>query len=101
MLNLNDFVGLLDGLAPLSLSKLMIEKGDYDNSGVIVKCSNHDKGAITRKSCTNGCIGCGKCEKLCPSGAIKVENNLATIDYLLCTGCGKCADACPVKCIHK
>ena len=72
-----------------------------DTSKVTVKCSNHDKGAVTRKSCSNGCIGCGKCEKVCPLGAIKVENNLATIDYSLCTGCGKCADACPVKCIHK
>ena len=72
-----------------------------DTSKVIVKCSNHDKGAITRKSCTNGCIGCGKCEKACPHSAIKVENNLATIDYSLCTGCGKCSDVCPVKCIHK
>jgi electron transport complex protein RnfB len=41
-----------------------------------------------------------KCEKTCPEGAIKVENNLATIDYSKCTGCGACHDVCPVKCIH-
>jgi electron transport complex protein RnfB len=53
-----------------------------------------------RNVCHNGCIACGKCEKSCPEGAIKVENNLATIDYEKCTGCGTCHDVCPVKCIH-
>lgn len=71
-----------------------------DTSRVVVQCSNHDKGALTRKYCINGCIGCMKCQKACPHGAIKVENNLAVIDYSLCTGCGECAGVCPVHCIH-
>lgn len=71
-----------------------------DVERVVVKCSNHDKGAEVRKVCNNGCISCGKCEKTCPHGAIKVVNNLATIDYGKCTGCGMCKDVCPVKCIH-
>ena len=71
-----------------------------DTVRVVVKCSSHDKGAVTRKACSNGCIGCMKCQKTCPEGAIKVENNLATIDYSKCTGCGACHDVCPVKCIH-
>lgn len=72
-----------------------------DTSRVVVECSNHDKGAVTRKACKNGCIGCMKCEKTCPHGAIKVINNLATIDYSLCTGCGACVEVCPVHCIHE
>ena len=72
-----------------------------DTSRVVVECSNHDKGALTRKYCSNGCIGCMKCQKTCPNGAIKVENNLATIDYSLCTGCGECVAVCPVHCIHE
>ena len=72
-----------------------------DTSRVVIKCSNHDKGALTRKYCTNGCIGCMKCQKTCPHGAIKVENNLAVIDYSLCTGCGECAKVCPVHCIRE
>ena len=72
-----------------------------DKSRIIVQCSNHDKGALTRKYCSNGCIGCMKCEKTCPNGAIKVVNNLATIDYSLCTSCGECVKVCPVKCIHE
>ena len=72
-----------------------------DTSRVVVECSNHDKGALTRKYCTNGCIGCMKCQKACPHGAIKVVDNLATIDYSLCTGCGECVKVCPVHCIHE
>ena len=72
-----------------------------DVAKVVVKCSNHDKGALTRKYCANGCIGCMKCEKTCPNGAIKVKDNLATIDYSLCTSCGECVKVCPVKCIHE
>lgn len=72
-----------------------------DTVRVVVKCSNHDKGAVTRKNCSNGCIACGKCERACPSGAIRVEDNLATINYDLCTGCGICRSVCPVGCIHE
>jgi ferredoxin len=70
-----------------------------EKSRVAVLCSNHDKGAITRKACKNGCIGCGKCERTCTHGAIKVEHNLAVIDYDKCVGCGECAKACPIGCI--
>lgn len=65
----------------------------------IVRCSNHQKGASTRKVCPDGCIGCKKCEKLCEQGAIVVENNLAVIDYSKCTGCGKCVEGCTTGCL--
>ena len=67
----------------------------------IVSCSNHDKGAVTRKLCKNGCIGCGKCVKTCQSGAISLVNNLALIDQSKCTACGACIAACPVHAIHE
>ena len=72
-----------------------------DTTRCVVMCSNHDKGADTRKYCSNGCIGCMKCQKTCPSGAIKVIDNLAVIDYSLCTNCGECVAVCPVHCIHE
>ena len=59
----------------------------------------HYKGAITKKACGVGCIGCKKCEKTCPNGAISVKNNLAVLDPERCTGCGACVEACPVGCI--
>ncbi len=71
-----------------------------DVEKTLVVCSSHDKGALTRKTCTNGCIGCGKCQKTCKYDAIKVKNNLATIDYEKCISCGECAEVCPVGCIH-
>ena len=61
----------------------------------IVKCSNCDKGAYTRKVCKTGCIGCMKCMKVCEYGAITIENNLSRIDRDKCTGCMKCVEVCP------
>ena len=62
-------------------------------------CKNHDKGAQTRKQCKAGCIGCMKCQKVCPEEAVKVENFCAKVDYDKCIGCGKCHEVCPVGCI--
>ena len=68
---------------------------------VEVLCSSKDKGAVARKKCKNACIGCKKCELNCPAQAIKVENNIAVIDYTKCTDCGLCVENCPTKCIKK
>lgn len=65
----------------------------------VVTCSNEEKGAVVRKECTNGCIGCMKCQKSCPSEAITVTNNVAHVDYTKCTGCGTCVEGCPVGCL--
>lgn len=65
----------------------------------IVACSSKDKGPVTMKACTVGCIGCGICVKNCPSEAIKVENFHAIIDQEKCTGCGACKEKCPKKAI--
>ncbi len=39
MFKLNEFMSLLESVCPLSLSHKMIEKGSYDNSGLLVKTS--------------------------------------------------------------
>lgn len=65
-----------------------------------VKCNNKDKGAAAMKVCKTSCIACGLCEKNCPYEAIKVEGNVARIDYDKCVGCGICVAKCPKKCIE-
>lgn len=65
----------------------------------VVDCHSAEPGAAVRKVCDAGCIGCRICEKNCPAGAVRVENNLAHIDPSLCTGCGTCAEKCPRKVI--
>lgn len=65
----------------------------------VVRCSNHDKGAVAKKSCKAACIGCMKCVKVCEEGAVTVNNFCATIDPQKCTACGKCVENCPCGCI--
>lgn len=64
-----------------------------------VACSSKDKGPVTMKDCTAGCIGCQLCRKNCPAGAVDVEDFNATIDYDKCTECGACIEKCPRKSI--
>lgn len=74
--------------------KHLIELVPYDSKYAVV-CSSADKGPVTMKGCSAGCIGCGLCVKACPQGAVKVENFHAVIDQEKCVGCGACAAKCP------
>ena len=69
------------------------------NRRVFVSCVNQEKGATARKACAVACIGCRKCEKVCPFGAITVQNNLSYIDFNKCRLCRKCVDECPTNAI--
>ena len=107
-----DAISIKDGIASIDMSKCMgcarcvaacpkniIELVPISKK-VYVACSSTDKGAVTKNYCSSGCIGCKICEKKCEFDAIKVENNLAKIDYDKCTSCGLCAESCPKKIIH-
>lgn len=64
---------------------------------VAVICNSHDKGGVVRKYCEVGCIGCSLCSKLCPHGAIKMQDNLAVVDPYVCIE--KCQESvCLEKC---
>ena len=72
---------------------------DYSVTTAAVLCRNTEKGAVVRKKCTNGCIGCMRCVRECASEAITVVDNLARVDQNKCSGCGKCVEVCVMKCI--
>lgn len=86
--------GLCAKECPLGLIELVPYK-----QKTFVRCMNHDKGKDVRNACKVGCIACHLCEKNCEAGAIKVEGDLAAIDYSKCENCGKCAEKCPQKTI--
>ena len=65
------------------------------NRNVVIACNSLSKGATTNRACSVGGIGCGKCVKTCPNGAITVSSNHAVIVYSKCDCCGKCAEGCP------
>lgn len=66
-----------------------------------VSCSSMDKGAVVRKNCNVGCIGCGKCSKVCQAEAIMLKGTLAKIDPEKCTNCGECMKVCPTGAIKR
>ena len=72
----------------------IITSAEY-HTDISVACASHAKGSVTLRGCDQGCVGCFKCEKICPANAIKVVNNLAVIDYDKCYSCGLCAEVCP------
>ena len=45
------------------------------------------------------CTGCGACIEVCPTGAISLKDDKASINQELCTECGNCLNACPVDAI--
>ncbi|MCL2210053.1 MAG: RnfABCDGE type electron transport complex subunit B [Treponema sp.] len=75
---------------------ITIESADRS---VFILCKNIEKGAVTRKKCSSGCIACTKCVRECPEQAISMKDNLAVIDYDKCSDCRRCVEVCMTKCI--
>lgn len=57
------------------------------------KLAQHNDAAPTFYS--DKCIGCGECEKVCPTGAIQMEDDKSVLNKDLCIGCASCLAACP------
>jgi electron transport complex protein RnfB len=69
------------------------------DADLLVACNSTDRGALVRKYCKVGCIACRICEKKCPEGGYKVEDNLCRIEYLAAGDRKEAVAACPTKCI--
>lgn len=89
------------GKCVVACPKMIIElrKKGVKGRRVYVSCVSKEKGAATKKACSKGCIACTKCQKACPFEAIKIENNLAYIDFTKCKLCRKCVLECPTGAI--
>jgi electron transport complex protein RnfB len=100
-----------DGLAVISREKCtgcrkclavcprdVIRMTPYE-SAVHVLCNSHDKGAVVRKYCQVGCIGCHICQKTVPQ-AYKIENLLAAVVYEQDAEAFEAIAKCPTKCIR-
>src|SRR4030042_791273 len=49
------------------------------------------------------CVGCGRCQPYCPTGAISFEDMKSVVDQDVCYECGNCLRVaiCPVEAIHE
>lgn len=100
-----------DGLAVISREKCtgcrkciavcprkVIRMTPYESSTHVL-CNSHDKGALVRKYCQVGCIGCQICKKTVPD-AYTIENFLATVVYDNDIEAAEAIGKCPTKCIR-
>lgn len=58
---------------------------------ILTKIGRKTKSLIVQQFC----VGCGVCEKACPSGAIRVVDGRAVVDRNKCVLCGYCSPICP------
>jgi hypothetical protein len=45
----------------------------------------------------SACVGCGKCEEICPVKAIRIVKGKAVLERHKCIGCAECIAVCPTQ----
>ncbi|MBQ7178033.1 MAG: NADH-quinone oxidoreductase subunit NuoF [Victivallales bacterium] len=84
------------------LSTLRYFKDDYIAHVRDKKCPAGTCSKLYTLKITDACIGCTKCKRNCPVGAISGElKQKHVIDVRKCIKCGACIDGCPKKAIVK
>lgn len=71
--------------------KRCMDRADYNG---IVDC--RAAAAASKKGCAYGCVGLLSCQRVCPAGAISMnEHGVPEIDKSKCISCGLCVKECP------
>ena len=81
-------------VCPTAVMQMLPYDADY-----MVACNSRDKGPVTKRACTVGCIGCKMCNKQSPEGGFEIEDFLAHIDYDAAGSREEAVEKCPPQCI--
>ncbi|MDD2584905.1 MAG: RnfABCDGE type electron transport complex subunit B [Bacteroidales bacterium] len=101
-----DMIAHIMGVAEVETEERKVAQvmclGDYDHAAMrsrydgLQDCRAAAGASGGPKGCTYGCVRLGSCEKVCPFGAIKLnDKGIPVVDEKLCTGCNKCVEICP------
>lgn len=66
-----------------------------------ILCSSRDRGPVTKRLCSTGCIACTLCFKACGGNGIRMEGTLAVVDYAIALDNETVIEKCPQNTIVK
>ena len=81
----------------IAVKRSLLFKGNSDSVignifGSVAKAALTSRPILKKKLC----IGCAKCQQICPAKAIEIKNKKAVIDKEKCIMCFCCQEFCPV-----